>query len=230
MSSIDNSVLARLDKQGHHFEVMVDCEKALDYRKGNASLDDALITEDIFKDVKKGEHASEHNLKNIFGTDDKRKIASIIIKNGEVQLTTEYRAKLREEKKKQIVFLISRYAVNPQSNLPHPPSRIENAIDERRIKIDEFKSAEEQVEKIVSEIREILPITYSIKRLNLVIPPDAAGRSYGILRRYAKVIKEEWLNNGSLSVNVEVPAGLQNSLFNDLNSIAHGQIESKELR
>ncbi len=230
MNGVENSVLARLKKQEHNFEVLVDCEKAMDFRKGNAELDDALITEDIFKDSKKGEHASEHDLVKIFGTEDKRQIAEKIIKTGEIQLTTEYKNKLREEKKKKIAFLISQYAVNPQSNTPHPLERIESAMDEKRIKIEEFKSAEEQVENVVSELREILPMSYEIKKLTLIIPAEASGKSFGILKKYAKLLKEEWLSDGRLSVNIEVPAGLQEGLFNDLNNIAHGQIESKEMK
>lgn len=63
MTDIEKGVIARLNKQGKHFEVLVDCEKALDFRSGKASIDDALITTDIFKDVKKGEHASENEMK-----------------------------------------------------------------------------------------------------------------------------------------------------------------------
>jgi ribosome maturation protein SDO1 len=229
MSDLNNSVLARLKKENSHFEILVDCEKALEFKKGKASLDDALISEDIFKDSKKGEHASEHDLKNLFGTENKREVAEEILKKGEIQLTAEYKSKLREEKKKKIAFLISQYAINPQNNLPHPLARIESAMDEKRVKINEFKSAEGQVESIVSELREILPISYETKKLNLVIPTEASGRSFGILKKYGKIVKEEWLNDGRLSVNIEVPAGLQEGLFNELNNIAHGQIESKEL-
>ena len=42
-------------------------------------------------------------------------------------------------------------------------------------------------------------------------------------------MKESWLSDGSLSVDVEVPAGLQAGLFDDLNDIAHGRVESKEI-
>jgi ribosome maturation protein SDO1 len=227
---MDDSVIARLKKQNHNFEILVNCEKAVDFKKGNSSLDDVLVSEDIFKDVKKGEHASEHDLKNIFGTYDKRKVAEFILKEGEVQLTAEYRNKLREEKKKQVIFLISRYAMDPKTNLPHPPQRIENAMNEKKVKIDEFKSAESQIERIISELRDVLPISYEIKRLNLVIPADAAAKSFGALKKYTKMLKEEWLSDGSLSVDVEVPAGLQNNLFDDLNNIAHRRIESKELK
>ena len=65
------------------------------------------------------------------------------IKNGEIQLTTEYKNKLRDQKRKQIVNLISRNAVDPSNNLPHPPQRIENALNEAKVKIDEFHTAEE---------------------------------------------------------------------------------------
>ena len=227
--NVEDSVTARLKKQGHNFEILVDLEKAMDFKKGKAELSEALVSEDIFKDIKKGEHASEHDLKNIFGTEEKLAVAEKIIKDGEIQLTTEYKSKLREEKKKQVVFLISKYAVDPKSNIPHPPQRIESAMDEAKVKIEEFKSAEEQVEGIVSKLRNIIPISYESKRLNLVIPAEAGGQSFGIIKKYAKIIREEWLNDGRLSVDIEVPAGLQADLFNDLNNIAHGQVESKEL-
>jgi len=219
MSNVENSVTARLKKQEHSFEILVNCEKAMQYKRGDAELDEALVTDAVFKDIKKGEHASETDLVNIFGTDDKRAVAEVILKKGEIQLTTEYKSKLREEKKK-----------NPQNNLPHPLERIESVMDERKVKIEEFKSAEGQVESIISELKEILPISYEIKKLNLVIPADASGRSFGIIKKYSKILKEEWLGDGRLSVNVEVPAGLQEGLFNDLNNIAHGQIESKEMK
>ncbi len=227
--NVENSVTARLKKQEHNFEILVDLEKAMDFKKGKVELSEVIVSEDIFKDIKKGEHASEHDLKNIFGTEDKLVVAEKIIKNGEIQLTTEYKSKLREEKKKQIVFLISKYAVDPKSNIPHPPQRIENAMDEAKVKIEEFKSAEEQVEDIVSKLREIIPISYESKNLNLIIPAEASGQSFGIIKKYAKISKEEWLNDGRLSVNIEVPAGLQSDLFNDLNNISHGQLESKEI-
>jgi len=97
--NVSDAVICRLKKEGSNFEILVDCDKAMGFKHGKASLDDALVTDDIFKDVKKGEHASEHDLKKLLGTDSKREACEIILKNGDVQLTAEYKNRLREEKK-----------------------------------------------------------------------------------------------------------------------------------
>ena len=225
MTDVSSSVIARLKKQDHVFEILVDCEKAMDFKSGNASLDDVVVTTDIFKDIKKGEHASEHDIENMFGTTDDRKVAEIILKKGEVQLTTEYKNRLREQKRKQIITLIARNSVDPKTNLPHPPQRIENALNEAKININEFKSADEQVKDIVKQITGVLPIKYEIKVLSIKIPADVTGQSYPILKRFGNLLKEDWLNDGSLNVTAEVPAGLQNELFDKLNSLAHGRVE-----
>ncbi len=228
MTDVGSSVIARLKKQDSHFEVLVDCEKAIAFKSGETTLDEALVTNDIFKDIKKGEHASENLLEKIFGTTDKNKVAEIIIKEGEIQLTTEYKSKLREQKRKQVINLIARNSVDSKTNLPHPPQRIENALEEAKVNINEFKSAEEQVQEIVNKIRGILPISYEIKILEIKIPAQFSGQSYPILKKFGNIIKEDWLNDGSLLVTIEVPAGLQNDLFDSLNNLTHGQIEVSE--
>ena len=228
MTDVGSSVIARIKKQDSNFEVLVDCEKAIAFKAGESTLDEALVTNDIFKDIKKGEHASENLLETIFGTTDKNKVAEIIIKEGEIQLTTGYKGKLREQKRKQIINLIARDSVDPKTNLPHPPQRIENALDEIRVSINEFKSAEEQVQEIVNKIRGILPISYEIKMLAIKIPSQFSGQSYSILKKFGNLIKEDWLSDGSLLITVEVPAGLQNDLFDSLNNLTHGQIEVSE--
>ncbi len=229
MTDVSSSVIAKLKRKDHLFEILVDCEKAMDFKKGVVSLDEAVVTTDIFKDVKKGEHASENDLKDIFGTVDNSKIIEIILKEGEIQLTTEYKNKLREKKRKKIINLISRNSVDPKTNLPHPPQRIENALEEAKINISEFKSADEQVKDIVKNITQVLPIKYEIKVLSIKIPADVTGQSYPILKRFANILKEDWLNDGSLNVTAEVPAGLQNELFDKLNSLAQGRIEVMDI-
>ena len=199
------------------------------FKESKASIDDALVTFDIFTDVKKGEHASEHILEDVFGTLDKRKIAEEIIKKGVVQVTAEYKNKLREELRKQIVNLIASRGVDPRSGLPHPPQRVESAMEEAKVGINETKTAEEQVNNIVIKLRPILPIRFEVREIAIKIPAQYTGKAYGVLKGFGKILKEDWLNDGTLAVVIEIPAGAQDDLFDQLNGLTHGDIETEIL-
>jgi len=116
MVKLEDAVIARLSSRGSTFEVLVDPELALEIKAGgSANLRNAIAVDKVFKDSKKGDAASEELIRKTFGTLDVFKVAEEIIKWGEVQVTTEQRRKMREQKLRQIVSLISRRAV-----LPHP--------------------------------------------------------------------------------------------------------------
>jgi ribosome maturation protein SDO1 len=230
MVNVDEAVIARLKIGKDIFEILVDCDLAMEFRKGKSiGLDKILATDEVYKDVKKGQHASEHELKKIFDTDDPREVAIKIIKEGELQLTTTYKNKLRDEKKKQIVDLIHRNAIDAKTGNPHPSERIENAMNEARVNIDELKPAEDQIQAILKEISAIIPIKFESRRIEIIIPAQYSGGSFYILKQYGKVFKEEWQNNGALKVVIEIPAGLQEEFFSKLNNLTHGEIETKVL-
>ncbi|MFH1592312.1 MAG: ribosome assembly factor SBDS [Candidatus Woesearchaeota archaeon] len=229
MVDVDKAVIAKLKKEGKNFEILVDCDKALELRKGKSvGMDDVLATDDVFKDVKKGEKASEHDLQSLFGTTDVREVSKKIILDGVVQLTREHLAREREEKRKQIVNIIHRNAIDPKTGLPHPPQRIENAMEEAKVHIDENKRAEDQVEDILNKIKPIIPIKFEKKKLQVIIPPKYAGQTFHVFKSYGEH-KEEWLGDGSLRVKIELPAGIVDEFFGKLNSICRGEVESKEL-
>lgn len=228
MEDVDKAVVARITKEGHNFEILVDCEKALDLKNGkNVDIEDVLATTDIFSDVKKGEHAA--NLERFFGTEDAFAVAKKIVREGEIQLTTEYKAKIREEKRKRIVDLIHRNTINSDTNLPHPPQRIMNALEEAKVRIDEYKTAEEQVKDIVTKIRSILPLKYELREISIRIPAAFAGKSLGMIKQYGKVLKDEWQNDGSLVVILDIPAGLQVELEDKISSVTKGGAETTVL-
>ncbi|MBL7147862.1 MAG: ribosome assembly factor SBDS [Nanoarchaeota archaeon] len=223
---IEKAVVAKLNIRGNVFEILVDCEHALKFKRGeDVNLDDVLATNDIFKDIKKGEHAS--NLAKFFNTEDKKEIAKQIIKKGEIQLTAEYKQKLRDEKKKKIINLIHANAVNPENNLPHPITRIEIAMHDAKVKIDEFKSAEEQIKDVIDKLRPIIPIKYEVREIAVKIPAQYSGKSFSVLKRYGKMLKEEWGNDGSLLVALEIPGGLQMELIDKLNDLTKGSVDVK---
>lgn len=231
MVDIDKAIIARLKKEGKDFEILVDCDRALEFKSGKInSLDEVLATKDIYSDVKKGIKVPEQQLQTIFHTTDTNEIATSIIKKGDIQLTTEHRTKLREQKKKQIINFIQRNAIDAKTGFPHPPQRIEKAMEECKCKIDEFKSADMQVQEIVNRIRELIPIRFEVREIEIIVPAIYTGKGYGAIKNLGKMLKEDWLNNGSLRVVLEIPAGMQADLEDELNKLTKGEVEIKILK
>ncbi|MGC8816460.1 MAG: ribosome assembly factor SBDS [Candidatus Hadarchaeum sp.] len=230
MVKLEDAVVARLSSHGTTFEVLVDPELALSLRQGGTvDMRSLLASDKIFKDSKKGDVASEEMIKKVFGTTDVFQVAEQIVKRGEVQVTTEQRRRMREQRLRQVVAMISRRAVNPQTGLPHPPARIESAINEAKVQIDEYKSAEEQLPKIVKALTPILPLKFETKRVAIRIPASYVGRVQRTVREFGTVKQEQWLNDGSWAVVVEIPAGVQGEFFDRLNDLTRGEVETKVL-
>jgi len=228
MVSLDEAVLSKLKIHGQDFEILVDCDKALALKEGKpVDIRDVLAVEKVFKDAKKGDLAPETAMKQIFHTNNPLEVAKEIIKKGEIQLTSDYRNRLREEKKKAIVDIIHKRGIDPRTGLPHPPTRIENAFLEAKVHIDEFKSVEEQVSDIIQKLRPILPIKFETRQIAIKIPAVYAAKSYGTVKQFSKLLKEEWQPNGDLVVLVEIQAGAQEGFFSQLNTLTKGEVETK---
>jgi len=218
--------LAILKKEGKRFEIDVDPDLAMELREGkDISISEILKAENIFSSVKKGDLASSKDLISVFKTDDVLEVAKEIILHGDVQASQKYRENHRSQKKKEIVNLIHRNAVDPSTDLPHPIVRIESAMDESKIRIDENKSAIDQIDEIIKKLRVILPIRIESKVIDITIPANYAGKAYGQIAGYGNKKKENWNNDGSLSLVIEIPAGIELDLYDKVNSITHGEAE-----
>jgi len=227
MANLDTAVIARYEFAGERFELFVDPDMALLYKTGQKKdLINMLIVEEVFKDARKGERHTDAALKKAFQTNDVMKITEIILKKGEVPLTTEQKKRLLQEKTKKIVAIISREGINPQTGAPHPPQRIEKAMDEARVHVDEFKDAESQVENVLKELRVLLPIKFERLKVAIRLPPEHAARAYGALKEH-KIIQEEWQKDGSLIAVVEIPAGDQGDFYGHLNKLTGGTAETR---
>lgn len=226
MVGVDEAVIARLKKGGKNFEVLVDCEKSMEYKEGkNISLSDILATDNVFFDAKKGELASESQLESLFETTDPETIAGKIIKEGEVQLTADYKNKLLEDKKKKILQLIHDNAVDPKTGNPIPVNRLELAMEEAKIRINEHRTVEEQAKDIVRKLQPILPIKMEKVTLRLKIPPQYVGKCYSQVRSIGELLKEEWLNDGAWLCQLEIPAGRKNEFIDKINHFTKGEAE-----
>lgn len=223
-----NDVTARIKKEGKTFEILVDLDKALYYKKtGQGNIQNIAETSMIFSDLKKGLKASSADLKKAFGTEDALKVAEEIIKKGEIMLPTEFKAKQREEKKKQIITWLSQNCLDPRTGAMHTPSRIEKAMDDAGVRIEENTNAEEQAMDIIKVINKLLPIKIEKKKIMIKIPSQYTGKAYSVVKEF--MLKEEWLSDGSLQCTLEMPAGMQMTFFDKINSITHGETYSKEL-
>ncbi|MEZ0393913.1 MAG: ribosome assembly factor SBDS [Desulfurococcaceae archaeon] len=226
----DKYVIARLEKKGHRFEILVDPEVALKIREGkSASVDEALVGDFVYKDARKGLKASPESLREAFGTEDVRTIAVEIIKNGELQLTAEQRRRFQEERRRQLINLIARNAIDPKTKLPIPTTRIELALEQARFSVDPFKPAEAQLEEAVSRIAKVIPIKLAKALISVRIPPEYAPRAYKALSGYGQIKKSEWQRDGSLYLEIEVPAGLQQEFIDRVNSLTKGSSTVKIL-
>ena len=225
---VDKAVVCRLKHSGQKFEVLCDPKKALEFRRGaKIDLNDIIAYPSIYKDVSSTDTVPKEDLQKAFGTSDVFKIAERIIMKGELQLTTEQRKEMVQQKQAQIADMISKRGVNPQTNSPHPPHRIVTAMKEAGVRIDPFKDAELQIDDIVKALRTYLPISFQRVAIAIRVQPQFAGRVYPILKGIGTVKKEQWLNDGSLEVQVEVLAGMQQELYDKLATLTHGNFESK---
>jgi len=224
----DKYTVARIIKDNEHYEVLVKPQKALDYRIGKtAAITEVLVTETIFSDANKGTKVSEENLRTAFGTTDPLKVAEIILKKGTLQLTTEQRRKMIEDKRKQIIDFISRQCVDPKTNLPHPPLRIENALEQIHYSIDPFKPVEEQAKEIIKLLRPVLPLKMEQVSVGVRVPAEYSARAYGTVKGFGTIKREEWRADGSWYGILEMPAGLYGPFLEKLGEITKGSGEAK---
>lgn len=230
MVSVEKAVTARITKGGTTFEILVDSEKALQLKKGSpVSIENILAVNEVFKDARKGERVSSTDLQKAFGTTDVFKVAEEIIRHGDVQLTTEQRRAMVEEKRKEIAGIISKQGINPQTKLPHPPARILNAMEQAHVAVDPFKSANEQVEKVLEQVQEVIPISLERVEIAIRVPIEFAGKASSVMRNMLKLKKEEWKTDAWICL-VEIPAGMQGEIYEKLNSLTAGRVEVKVVR
>jgi ribosome maturation protein SDO1 len=233
--TLDEAVVARFEKGGTHFEILVDPEIALHYKeeKGNIKLDldELLAAENVFVGpARDGSKASDEELLAAFGTKDLVECVKLVLTKGDLQLTTDQRRKMVERKRKLIIQHIARNAINPQTKAPHPPARIENAMEEARIHLDPFKSVDAQVQDVLKAIRPLIPIRIETIQIAIKIPAAHAGKAIAIVHGWGELKNQAWQSDGSWIGVVEIPGGMQTEFFSHLNGRTHGDVETRILK
>ncbi|MCX8204092.1 MAG: ribosome assembly factor SBDS [Candidatus Nezhaarchaeota archaeon] len=225
---MERGVVARLTVGREKFEVLVRPELAWRLRRGEkVDIKEVLVASVVFRDVGKGLKASKEELLKAFKTDDPEKAAEQIVKRGELQLSSEQRKELIEMKRRQIVDFIAKNCIDPRTSLPHPPLRIENALAEAGVSINPFEDAEAQAMEVIKALRPILPLKMAKATLEVKVSANYAKKALPLISKMSSVKHSEWLGDGSWRAEVEVPAGLQLSFIDKLNSLTKGEAQVK---
>jgi len=228
MVSLDKAIVAHMKIDGEQYEILIDPDMALEYRrkKGAVSIAKVLAVDEVFKDAKRGERHKSSAVQKAFGTEDIIEISKRILDQGQIALTTDQKRKMLVEKREAIASLIAREAVDPRTSAPHTLLRIKQAMEEARLEIDPLADAEAQVEATLAKIKFILPIKLSRRKIALKIGPSYAQRVYGMVKTQG-IQKEQWAADGSLICVVEIPAGLVGEFFDRLNKATNATVETR---
>jgi len=224
----DRYTMVRYTHQGEKFEILVDPDKGLDYKNGERTdLSNVLMIDTIFTDANKGSKPTEAKLKTVFGTEDPIEIAAIMFEKGVFQLTAQQRQSMTESTLRKIISLISRNYADPATKLPHPPLRVENALEEIKVNIDPFKDAEEQLKDIVDALRPVLPMSMETVEIAIKIPAEHSSKSYGIVKEMAEIKRDEWTGDGSWVAVVAISAAMRGELIDRLGKATQGNLQTK---
>ena len=233
MISLDEAVTARLESHGERFEVLVDPDAALSIKRDEfeGDLEDVIAAEDVFENASRGDRPAEGDLEDVFDTTDPLEIIPQVIKRGEIQITAEQRREMQERKHNKLVNQITRNAVNPQmDDAPHPPDRIESALEDAGFSVDPMEPVEEQVDEALDALRPIIPIRFDEVTVAVQVPADHAGSAQSKLRDFGDLEREEWQADGSWIGVLTFPAGLQNEFFDRANEVTSGEAETQIIR
>jgi ribosome maturation protein SDO1 len=138
---------------------------------------------------------------------------------------------MQDRKHNQLVNKIARNAVNPQmDDAPHPPERIERALEEAGFKIDPMEPVENQIDDALDALRPVIPIRFDEVVVAAQIPADYAGSAQAQIRQFGELEREEWQPDGSWVGVLRFPAGLQNEFYDLVNEHTSGEAETRIIK
>ena len=222
----DKFTIVRYSAGNDKFEILVKPDPALEYKLGKKmDISNIMISDEIYSDANKGTRCSSEKLMKHFKTTDQLDIAKQIMDKGDLNINTEQRRKMIEEKKRQIVEYINKNFVDPKSHMPHPVSRINAVLDEARVAIDPFKRLDDQLKNIIESLRKIIPLKSEILELTVTVPSQFSGQSFSVFKTIGEIKSEQWLSDGSLQVILSINAGMKSSFLDRIGTATKGSAQ-----
>ena len=137
------------------------------------------------------------------------------------------RKEMLEAKRQQVITYIAANAINPQTHTPHPPLRIELALEEAKFHVDAFKPLEKEIEEAMKVLRPLIPIRFEKSRIAIKLKGSDYGRCYDDIIHYGIVEHEVWTPEGDWIGSMEIPAGIITELTEKLKHKTKGSASVK---
>jgi conserved hypothetical protein TIGR00291 len=210
--------------EGKDFEILVDPDLAKEAKLEGKEyeIQRLLFVQEVFTDASAGERASADELEAEFNTKQIMDAAEEVFEKGQMQLTTDQKAEMREEKYRQVINMIARRVQNPQTGNPHPPKRIENALEEAGFNIQAMDDVEEKFDEAVDQLKPIIPVSLEEKTMAVKIPNDKTGKAYDLLQQKTDLEEEKW-GNEYFYAKMTLPAGILEELMRDIQEATDGE-------
>ena len=225
MVKVDDAIVVKMKRAGKDFQILADPKQLVKYRADPDSvpLHEIMPIQEVFKDARKGDRSPEADMEAAFETTNQDEVIRTILKNGDFSPTADQKREMLAKIYKQVVTLVAQNAIDPRTNLPHTPDRIESAMKAAKVHVS-FGSADEQFEDVIKALRPFIPLKVGKALLKIHIPIAHASRAYGKLRNVGTVKKEQWLADGLL-LEMEVPSGMKVSTVDLVNKLTQGEAE-----
>lgn len=224
--------LLKYEKFGNKFEIIIDPDKAVEIiRNGDIKnieeVTEMLKAQEIFKNSKTGARANQKDIIETFGTDDVIEVAIFMLENGEVQLNSEYRKIIAEQRYSQLIFELNKICTDAQTGYPIPVSRIENALKEGKFSINLYQKQEDQIKEALTCLSNQLNISYGTVEIEITVSSENIKLLKNAIPQIINEAKHNWLSDGFLQLKINLPKGKLNAVKNKINSINNKEIKIK---
>eukprot|EP01107_Rhizomastix_libera_P011451 TRINITY_DN288_c3_g1_i1.p1 TRINITY_DN288_c3_g1~~TRINITY_DN288_c3_g1_i1.p1 ORF type:complete len:258 (-),score=63.44 TRINITY_DN288_c3_g1_i1:90-863(-) len=206
------------------FEVLCKVGTALKYRDGKLGIDNTLISDDIFTHAQKGEKAKASDLQAAFGTEKIADCIKTIMDKGEIQLSTEERKEMQQQKLNEVVNYIHKYYSDPKTKTSIPVTRIQNALETLKFHADPDLPVDRQLPDILKRLPEVLPCSKQEFTGIFIIPSHLMGQAGGVLKKHCNIQSEKF-DGDNCRVRVSFVPGDYDPLMMDVNRATKGEAQ-----
>ncbi len=139
----------------------------------------------------------------------KQEAAAFIAKRGKIKLPQTVRQQHIEEKRQQIVKVLQKYAVHPDTHEPLSKQKIEEMVTAiaSRGKLHPFRPAEKQLKAIQDTMKEKLPYVLETALVHIQLPDKYSGDIFNEVQTHGNVVQKTWHEEGRLEAKIQIPSG-----------------------